>query len=95
MSDLDKAKSILEDAEKTVIGTRQDEYGDMRACHQTIADLWSVYLHGRKGNPDWLEPFEVADMMELLKIGRRVSGSNKRDNYVDSAGYAAIAGALR
>ena len=30
-------------------------------------------------------------MMELMKIARRKSGALKKDNYIDGAGYAAVA----
>ena len=33
-------------------------------------------------------------MMELLKIARRLTGTFNLDDYVDSVGYAAIAGEL-
>ena len=34
---------------------------------------------------------DAANMMELLKIARRKAGAHNPDDYVDAAGYAAIA----
>lgn len=92
-------KSILEEAEKCVCQSRQEEYGPIEDNFKTIATLWNVYMWSRqisKGSDDGVEitPDDVAVMMCLLKIARISSGQTKDDNYVDIAGYAACAGEL-
>jgi len=82
-----KAHEILEKAAGLVKHDRADSYGSMLKNHQNIAQLWNGYLH----NIDFVTPEDVANMMELLKIARRKSGAFNVDDYVDGAGYAAIA----
>ena len=55
--------------------------------HHNIAMLWNGYLHDK----DTLTAEDVANMMELLKIARRKLGTFNEDDYVDGAGYAAVA----
>lgn len=70
------------------IGTdRNNEYGEPEDCFARIASLWAAYLGCD------IAPEEVAWMMVLLKACRAEHGY-KRDNYIDAAGYAAIAGEL-
>jgi hypothetical protein len=45
-------------------------------------------LHNIEGA---LSAEDVANMMELMKIARRKLGTLKKDNYIDGAGYAAVA----
>lgn len=72
---------ILEEALSVTKGDRQADYGDMTASFTRIASLWSAY----KGVEFTAK--DVASMMILLKVSRSVTG-NKRDNWVDIAGYA-------
>lgn len=91
-------KSILEEAEKCVCQSRQEEYGPIEDNFGTIAGLWNTYLCSREksegGDGMTISPEDVAIMMCLLKIARISSGQTKEDNYVDIAGYAACAGEL-
>ena len=81
-------KNIIEKVAKTILNDRQDTYGSPEDSFQLIADYWSLYL-GIIISPD-----QVADMMELLKVARRQNQPFHLDNYVDSAGYAILAGEL-
>ena len=54
-----------------------------------ISELWSAYLNHH------IDPDEVAMMMVLLKVARSKLQAYNPDNYVDAAGYSAIAGELR
>lgn len=78
---------ILSEAESLVDGDRQDRYGTPKENFARISKLWSAYLGVE------ISPVQVANCMSLLKISRAVH-SNKRDTYVDLAGYAALAGEL-
>lgn len=81
-------KNIIEKVAKTILSDRQDTYGSPEDSFQLIAMSWSLYL-GIAIRPD-----QVADMMELLKIARRQNQPFHLDNYIDSAGYAILAGEL-
>lgn len=83
-------KDVLHGAEKLVNGPRAN-YGDMRKNLQHTADLWSAYLDILDAP---LKARDVAQMMSLLKKSRVICGVFNRDNYVDDAGYTAIAAAL-
>tara|TARA_R110000751_G_scaffold48500_6_gene107932 strand:- start:1951 stop:2298 length:348 start_codon:yes stop_codon:yes gene_type:complete len=82
------AKEILETALEIVEGDRSSTHGEIRENHTNIARLWNAYLSSCLGE---LKASDVANMMELLKIARRRTGSLNRDDYVDGAGYAATA----
>jgi hypothetical protein len=64
-----------------------------------IGRLWSEYLSNTNRFDDALlgvvvTPKDVAQMMVLLKIARNVHGQLKDDDFVDQAGYTALAAAL-
>jgi hypothetical protein len=87
-----KATSILGRAADLVGGDRAKQHGDAHALHATIARMWNVYLSTKPGR--MIEATDVALMMALLKVARTTSGAHNEDNYVDGAGYLAIAGEL-
>lgn len=78
-------EDILLDAASTVTDGRNTVYGEPEDALALIASYWSVYT-GLDLNAE-----DVAMMMALLKIAR-AEGAYKRDNYIDAAGYVAIAG---
>jgi hypothetical protein len=82
------AKTVLEIARSLVTGDRAQSHGDMKQNMNQAARLWTVHLNGRS----LLTAEDVAIMMALLKISRISSGQHNDDNYIDLAGYAAIAG---
>lgn len=81
--------SILSEAEKVINGGRQDTYGNPENSFKIIANLWSAYLNGKFAKP--ITAIDVAHMMALFKIARMLGQKPCRDNYVDAAGYIAIA----
>lgn len=83
-----KASDIAAEAANLVGGDRAAAYGDAIAGWSRVAELWSALLN----HP--VTPHDAANMMELLKIARRYSGPFRADNYVDGAGYAAVAGEI-
>lgn len=87
------AASILEEAAGIVVGSRSATHGDKERSFQVIANLWEAYITGRKIDGP-ITPFDVAQMMVLLKIARSIQGTMVRDHAVDACGYAAIAGEL-
>ena len=78
-------QTILNVAAKTV-ADRGAQYGSTHDSMTQIANLWSDYMGVH------ITPFDVANMMSLLKISRSKTGNPRHlDNYVDSAAYSAIA----
>lgn len=86
------AGMILREAEALVEGDRAETHGPKERNHQNIADHWNAYLTGRLNR--FLTAHDVALMMVELKIARTKEGVTNRDNYVDMAGYAGLAGEI-
>lgn len=86
------AGGITAEAHTLVTGARAKTHGGKTLNHQNIADLWNAYL-GNALMPK-LKAHDVAVMMCLLKIARMKLGETNRDNYVDLAGYAGVAGEI-
>ena len=78
-------QSILVEAARLVDNDRAKDYGDPRDDFKRIATIWSTLLEN-KLNVD-LTPSEVGAMMIALKLSR-TAFKNKRDNWIDIAGYA-------
>lgn len=83
------ASEMLKAAAEAVSGDRERTHGSALQNHQNIARMWSAYLVNAGGQE--IGPVDVANMMELLKVARRQSGAHNMDDYVDGAGYAAMA----
>lgn len=88
------ASALLLDAQKLISNERARDHGNMMDLHQTISRLWSTYISAATKQEVEICPLDVATMMELLKVSRRLHGDHKRDHYLDAAGYAAIAYAV-
>lgn len=73
--------TILQDATEVVDGQRRSDYGHPSINHNRTAALWSAYL----GVPITAE--QVCWCMILTKASRDAN-CPKRDNLVDTAGYA-------
>lgn len=67
---------------------RKDIYGKPENSFRLISYYWGTYLGIN------LRADQVADMLELLKIARRQNQPFHLDNYIDSAGYAILAGEI-
>lgn len=76
-------RDMLDEAATAVEGDRDLQYGPPRTDFQRTATMWSAYL----GVP--IEPQDVGAMMALLKVSRIRQTPDKRDSWVDLAGYAA------
>lgn len=74
---------ILSSAEVLVNGDRNAQYGDPKQDFARTAQMWGAYLGIE------LEPHDVAAMMGLLKLSRIRWSPEKKDHWVDLAGYAA------
>lgn len=82
------AAEVVGHAAELVGGDRASQHGDKVENHQHIAALWSAFLE-RPITAD-----QVALMMVLLKVARTKTGRLNRDDYVDMAGYAGVAGEI-
>ena len=89
-----KAAELLLTAADIVSGDRADQHGDMRECHENIAEIWNAFLRIRRDPAAPLSGSQVAICMALLKIARTQTGEENPDDLLDAAGYIAIAGEL-
>ena len=82
------AEEILETARDLISGGRAEIHGPRDVNHKNIADLWCAFTGS------WIPPYRVALMLALLKIARTKTGTLNMDDFIDAAGYIAIAGEL-
>lgn len=88
-----KAHQITEKATKLVSGDRKAAYGDVTEGLERIAAIWNgILTAGGVARSRALDAHDVANMMEGLKIARRYTGPYRVDNYIDGAGWSAVAG---
>ncbi len=85
---------IAKEAAELIAGDRGD-YGDFRPNLELCGNLWSSYLGAKRNVHLDISGEDVAMLMVLLKAARVASGGYKKDNFVDIAGYASIAGAFK
>lgn len=77
-------------------GDRAASHGEKYQNHLNIAYVWNGILQAAgKAGPQPLDPHDVANLMEGLKIARRYAGNTNFDDYIDGAGYAACAGEIK
>lgn len=87
---MNTADEVLRTAASLVSVDRDKTHGDMHRNMANIARLWNVFIYARE-NQRPLKGTDVATMLELTKIARRLTGNFNPDDYIDAAGYAAIA----
>ena len=80
-------QTILDEALQIMSVDRQASYGHPLENHERIVGFWNVFLGDKLKSP--IEPREAAWMMILLKAAREIN-CPKRDNLVDTVGYAAV-----
>jgi len=81
------SQDILKEAQDLIGSDRHKDYGDKLTNHKNIAALWSIFLRKE------VTPHDVAVCMALVKIARLMH-QHKKDNYIDLAAYASIAGEI-
>ena len=88
-------EEILDEASKIISRDRNLSHGDAFKNHAEIAEFWNIFLDGKLQPMASITADDVALMMILLKISRTNQGKKfNLDNFVDMAGYAAIAGEI-
>lgn len=80
---------ILDTAKDYVTRDRAADHGDMEDNFRTIATYWNTHL-----GIDFIEPQDVAVMMNLLKVARIRQNEKHLDNWVDACGYMACGGEI-
>ena len=73
-----------------VTSDRNEQYGEPEDSFAVIAALWTGYLSAKwfKGNMGEIDAADVARMMELMKMARRMTAKvPKADSYIDAIGY--------
>ena len=94
-----RASDFCVEAARLVAGPRNMTHGDKEINFECTALLWEAYLIARSlsdtSEPGWrLDAIDVGNMMELMKIARRLNGTFNADDYVDAAGYAGCTGEI-
>ena len=88
-------EEILAKASDLVSNDRNKSHGDAFNNHAEIAEYWNIFLDKKLQAMANITADDVALMMILLKISRNNQGRKiNMDNFVDMAGYAAIAGEI-
>lgn len=89
-----KAAMIALKASTLVASDRAKAHGDAARTYALAAALIDTY---RKGRRDPNAPLSASDLMKemvLVKLARSENGEFNNDDFIDMAGYAAIAGEL-
>ena len=90
---------ILKTALDLLDGDRAEKHGGISLeAFEGVSIYWQEYLRGvmKRDETDYpiLQAYDIPHLMMLYKIARMQQGQFNNDDYVDAAGYAAIAGAL-
>ena len=88
-------EEILKKAKEIISNDRNVSNGDAFKNHAEIAEFWNIFLDNKLRPMSNITAADVAIMMILLKISRHTQGEKfNLDNFVDMAGYSAIAGEI-
>jgi len=88
-------EEILAEASRIISKDRNLSHGDAFNNHAEIAEFWNIFLDKKLQAMASITADDVALMMVLMKISRHNQGKKVNiDNFVDMAGYAAIAGEI-
>ena len=82
---------ILDEAKQLVTKDRAGTHGNAIETLEALAEFWRSYLYVRTGDVIRLTGSDVAEMLCMLKLARKCTGTFHRDNYADTIGYAALA----
>lgn len=81
--------SLLDEARGIVHNDRNSNYGNPEDNFAVIAEIMRAYLSRRFKTDIPIEPYDVANLMFAVKLGRLAHNPLHHDSYVDMAGYAA------
>lgn len=83
-------ETLSRSALEIVTHDRNEQYGEPEDNFAVIAALWTGYLSAKwfKGNMGEIDAADVARMMELMKMARRMTAKKpSADSYIDAIGY--------
>ena len=80
--------AVLDEAKGLITGDRNNTYGPPHQDFQRSADAATAYGYRGPDGRD-LEAHDIALLVTLVKISRLMWTPDKRDSWVDIAGYAA------
>jgi hypothetical protein len=83
---------ILQTANEYITKDRAATHGRAEDNFAQIAAAWTWWLNDRLSAP--VTAYDVAMMMVLFKMARAKGNPQHIDNFVDGAGYLAIAGEI-
>jgi hypothetical protein len=83
---------ILQTANEYITKDRAATHGEAEDSFAQIAAAWTWWLNDRLSAP--VTAYDVAMMMVLFKLARAKGNIHHSDNFVDGAGYLAIAGEI-
>jgi hypothetical protein len=83
---------ILQTANEYITKDRAATHGEAEDSFAQIAAAWTWWLNDRLSAP--VTAYDVAMMMVLFKLARAKGNPQHIDNFVDGAGYLAIAGEI-
>lgn len=87
----DEIVSIKPSGVESIQNDRENDYGDAKASHTSIANFWNEYINRKVGNSDLsLDATDVAVMLSLMKVSR-LAYKRKYDSFLDFASYADFA----
>ena len=89
------APTLLEEAQSTILGPRQQEYGDKLANFTQIATGINMVLARKLLPKAVITAHDVALIMMQVKIARSAHNPTHRDSLLDIAGYAGCADTVR
>lgn len=101
--DREIAANLMKQAAQLVSSKRGQQHGELVPSFTMIAEFWSTWINHAAakatGVPPTpaihLTPFDVLEMMSLMKKARGIYGSRAEpDHYIDDIGYSGLAGAL-
>ena len=86
----EELRKMAAEACDIVTQDRNGQYGEPEDNFGVIAKLWTGYLDALDYDPkvEPLEAVDVARMMQLFKMARRMTAlGDQRDSFVDAIGY--------
>ncbi|WP_051165727.1 DUF6378 domain-containing protein [Amycolatopsis orientalis] len=91
MTEDNHRKALLTEAESLVNGDRNNTYGEPHQDFQRTADMLSAlgFQHAHPGGVRAIAAHDVAVILAAVKLSRLTWSPEKRDSWVDLAGYAA------
>jgi len=87
-----RVEALAEEAVNAVCGVRNKDYGDPRFDMAATAEMMNGYLHKRGLLPEdqFLQPFDVPMLLELVKVSRLAGQPGHHDSMVDIIGWMGV-----